>query len=142
AGLIVDRVGGADRVILWQPSTHTAAAYLPLASPPKQGAKSRAVTLRGDDKDADAPFVDTQTGSRWDVAGRAVSGELKGWTLAWLDGVQVKWCAWAAEYPTTTIHAPPDNKSLDKKVREIACTAEFLGKVPKHFAKLEAVDAA
>ena len=104
AGLLVDRVDGKERVILWQPSTRTAAAYLPLASPPKQGAKPRPVTLRRDDKDADAPFVDTQTGSRWDIAGRAVSGKLKGWTLTWLDGVQVKWFAWSAEYPGTSVH--------------------------------------
>src|SRR5207237_514889 len=98
------------------------------------------ITLRRDDKDANAPFVDTQTGSRWDIAGRAVAGELKGWTLTWLDGVQVQWFAWAAEYPKTTIHAAPDKPSLDKKVREIAGTAETLRAVPKHFATLQAVD--
>ena len=48
--------------------------------------------------------MDKETGSRWDVAGRAVEGELKGWTLTWLDGVQVKWFAWAAEYPETALY--------------------------------------
>jgi hypothetical protein len=51
-----------------------------------------------------APFVDKETGSHWDITGRAIDGALKGWTLEWLDGVQVKWFAWAAEYPTTTIY--------------------------------------
>jgi hypothetical protein len=50
------------------------------------------------------PWVDKETGSRWDITGRAVDGELKGWTLQWLDSTQVKWFAWAAEYPETTIH--------------------------------------
>jgi hypothetical protein len=48
--------------------------------------------------------VDKETGSRWDIAGRGVEGELKGWTLAWLESTQVKWFAWAAEYPETTIY--------------------------------------
>lgn len=50
-----------------------------------------------------ARFIDQETGSRWDIAGRAVAGELQGWTLTWLDSTQVKWFAWAAEYPDTSI---------------------------------------
>jgi hypothetical protein len=48
-------------------------------------------------------LADRESGSRWDITGRAVAGELKGWTLEWLDGTQVKWFAWAAEHPKTTI---------------------------------------
>ena len=62
------------------------------------------MTLEMNSADAKAPFVDKETGSRWDIAGRAVEGELKGWTLQWLDGAQVKWFAWAAEYPKTTVY--------------------------------------
>jgi hypothetical protein len=62
------------------------------------------LTLEYDVKSAAAPFRDKETGSRWDIAGRAVEGELKGWTLNWLDGTQVKWFAWAAEYPETSIY--------------------------------------
>ena len=145
AGLIVERVGGSDRVILWQPSTRTAAAYLPQATAPKKSGKRRDITLQLDRKDAGAPFVDKETGSRWDIAGRAVAGDLKGWTLTWLDGTQVKWFAWSAEYPKTALYAPPAKKAAEKplqdKIKEIAGTAEFLRDVPKHFARLEAVDA-
>src|SRR5262249_31506437 len=99
-----------------------AAAYAPEASPPgkypaprpnKDGVSPlepqpnmprKPLTLIRDDKDEAAPFLDKETGSRWDIAGRAVEGELKGWTLAWLDSTQVKWYAWAAEYPRTTIY--------------------------------------
>ena len=35
---------------------------------------------------------------------RAYEGKLKGWALTWLDGTQVKWFAWAAEHPETTIY--------------------------------------
>jgi hypothetical protein len=92
-----------DRVILWDGSTQTAAAYRMIASPPaKAPGKARRVTLEA--SRAEAGWKDRETGSQWDIAGRAVSGELKGWTLEWLDGTQVRWFAWAAEYPETTIH--------------------------------------
>lgn len=53
-------------------------------------------------------FTDKETGSRWDIAGRAVEGELQGWTLTWLDSTQVKWFAWAAEYPDTRVYGVRD----------------------------------
>jgi hypothetical protein len=148
AGLVRDSLGSQDVVVLWHGATRTAAAYRPVAEPPKKDStSSRPVTLARDNKDKDAPFVDRETGSRWDVAGRAVAGALTGWTLEWLDGTQAKWFAWAAEYPQTTIHgqAPPPASGAapaPDKAKEVAGTAEFLRAVPKHFARLESVDAA
>jgi hypothetical protein len=151
-GLITDEIDGQKCIVLWQPQTRTASAYLPEASPPRKYAAPRpnadgespadpapdgpkkTVTLRRDDKVPAAPFVDRETGSRWDVAGRAVEGKLKGYTLTWLDSVQVKWFAWAAEYPRTTIH-----KAVDS-AKEIAGTAEFLRLLPKPWATVKAVD--
>jgi hypothetical protein len=121
-GLVREDWQGVERVILSQGETRTAAAYLPEAAPPrkytaprpdkngespepKQDGERRRLTLSlADGPPGPAPFVDRETGSHWDVAGRAVQGELKGWTLTWLDGTQVKWFAWAAEYPATTVH--------------------------------------
>ena len=131
-------------VVLWNAATRTAAAYLPTASPPKKdGGALRKVTLALDRAGTEAPFTDAETGSRWDVAGRAVDGKLKDWTLTWLDGTQVKWFAWAAEYPQTTIFGDKkqaDNKKAEAAIKEIAGTAEFLRAVPKKFAALKAVD--
>jgi Protein of unknown function (DUF3179) len=122
AGLIQDTVDGQAYAVLWHGPTRTAAAYLPEAAPPRKypaprpnkdgvsppepqsNGPRRSVTLIRDDKDAAAPFLDKETGSRWDIAGRAVQGELKGWTLTWLGSTQVKWWAWAAEYPQTSIY--------------------------------------
>jgi hypothetical protein len=105
AKLLRDEVDGRHRVILWHGGTKSAAAYEPVASSPKkEEAKPRAVTLEADYSVERAPFVDKETGSRWDIAGRAVDGPLKDWTLRWLDGTQVKWFAWAAEYPHTSIY--------------------------------------
>ena len=99
-----DTVDGAPLLILWYAPTRTAAAYRPMASSSKPGSQApRPVTLRVDPSDETAPFVDKETGSHWDIAGRAVSGELKGSVLPWLESTQVKWFAWAAEYPHTSI---------------------------------------
>jgi uncharacterized protein DUF3179 len=61
------------------------------------------VTLVVDRSDPESPWVDKETGSRWSVVGRAVSGPRKGQALRWLPGVMVKWYAWAAEYPKTSL---------------------------------------
>jgi hypothetical protein len=103
----------ADAVVLWQPATRTATAYRPLAEKRKTTAKlgvqgelieKRAVTIEVDPSPAGETWVDKTTGSRFDVTGRCIQGELKDWTLAPLDAVMVKWFAWSAEYPATTVH--------------------------------------
>jgi hypothetical protein len=105
AGIIQEKIDGQPWVVLWQGQTWTAAAYLSIARPAKkEGGAPRTLTLTVDPKGGPAPYLDKETGSRWDIAGRAVEGELKGWTLTWLDGTQVRWFAWAAEYPGTSIY--------------------------------------
>lgn len=112
-GLIQEKAKDQPRVVLWYEPTHTATAYRPVATPPGKDDKDklRTVTLEKNDKEPMAPFVDKETGSQWDIAGRAIDGELKGWTLQWLDNTQVKWFAWAAEYPATSIYEAKE-KSL------------------------------
>jgi hypothetical protein len=41
-------------------------------------------------------IVDTNTGSEWDVSGRAVSGELEGASLSPVNSIQHFWFSWAA----------------------------------------------
>jgi hypothetical protein len=104
--LVADTLAGRPIIVVWYAPTRTAVAYEPLASPAKPAeGKPQPVTLEYDSKVPEAPFRDRQTGSHWDIAGRAVAGPLQGWTLTWLDGTQVKWFAWAAEYPQTRIYA-------------------------------------
>jgi hypothetical protein len=97
--LLTASVGGQEAFILWDARTKTAAAY----APEVEGKPGEAVTLAVDTSDAAAPWVDKETGSRWSVLGRSLSGPRKGQTLRWLPGVMVKWYAWAAEYPGTSI---------------------------------------
>jgi hypothetical protein len=165
-GLITETLDGHPCVILWQPRTKTASAYRLEAIPPHKypaphpneegisppesefaGAK-QAVTLNLEGKVPAAPYVDRETGSRWDVAGRAVEGKLKGYVLTWVDSVQVKWFAWAAEYPQTSVYpaekpaATSSAKTDPKKVmKDIAGAAEFLRLLPKPFAILKNLDA-
>ena len=119
AGLIADTLDGQACVVLWYGPTRTAAAYQPVATPPTKehapgqtpkekpsqaSLPTRSVTLAADGKGGPAPFVDKETGSRWDIAGRAVEGQLKGWKLNWVDSTQLRWFAWAAEYPQTSVY--------------------------------------
>jgi hypothetical protein len=50
-------------------------------------------------------FVDVQTGSRWDVLGRAVGGRLEGTRLAPVVAIDSFWFDWAAFYPKTKIYS-------------------------------------
>jgi hypothetical protein len=149
---------GRKVLVLYQADRHLASAYEPRAerreavkelSVEGKVLESKDVTLKADG-DGLAPFIDESTGSRFDAVGRCVDGTLKGWTLAPYDSVKVKWFAWAAEYPNTTISQvttktadPPPAPKLDAKeaIKEVAGSAEFLRAVPKNFATLQAVDA-
>lgn len=48
-------------------------------------------------------FVDDQTGSRWDITGIAVSGELAGRSLEQIHHLDTFWFAWATYQPTTDL---------------------------------------
>jgi hypothetical protein len=95
------KLAGQEVIILWDGRIRTASAY----APESEGPKRKPVTLIVDTGDVESPWVDQETGSRWSVAGRAVAGPRKGQTLRWLPGVMVKWCAWAASYPKTSLEA-------------------------------------
>ena len=100
-GVIHDVLAGQEIAILWYPATRTAVAY----STRLDGDASANVGKLGfDAAEPDAPFIDRETDTRFGIEGRAVSGPLKGKTLTWIDSVQCRWFAWAAEYPKTEIH--------------------------------------
>jgi hypothetical protein len=99
ADLRKTKLAAQEVVILWDGRTRTASAY----APETEGPNRERVTLAVDTHDAESPWVDKETGSRWSVVGRAVSGPRKGQTLRWLPGVMVKWYAWAATNPRTSL---------------------------------------
>jgi hypothetical protein len=93
------KLAGQEIIILWDGRTRTASAY----APETEGTKCESATLAMNLGDAEYPWMDKETGSSWSVAGRAVSGPRKGHTLRWLPGVMVRWYAWAASYPKTSV---------------------------------------
>ncbi len=128
-GILTEQVDGETLLVLWEPKTRSAAAYRAVAEQPRkykapapdahgvsklddgvpvpEGSSllpKRTLALRLVPTAGAGRFEDEQTKSVWDVAGRCVVGTLKGWTLEWVDSVEVKWFAWAAEYPDTTIY--------------------------------------
>ena len=99
-GVIHDLADGQPRVIFWYGPTRTAVAYRqPWGTSGLSGDAGWIFHL--DNKLPDAPFVDQRLAVHWDITGRPMNG---GPRLVWLDCVQVKWFAWAAEYPDTTIY--------------------------------------
>ena len=92
-------VGGRKATILWDGRTRTAVAY----APEVEGPADESATLTAGPSDPETPWVDQETSSRWSIAGRAVFGPRKGRSLRWLPGLMVKWYAWAATYPGTTL---------------------------------------
>jgi Protein of unknown function (DUF3179) len=148
---------GNKAVILWDGSTKTAAAYHPMAhrraatkelSKEGESLEQRSeLEIVADGKSDTAPFVEKKSGTRFDVAGRGVDGELKGWVLTPVaDSLMVKWFAWSAEYPRSTVYAAKEPPLAAKPIandviKEVAGTAEFLRAIPKKFATVQGTDA-
>jgi hypothetical protein len=140
AGVIHDEANGQPRVVFWYGPTRTAAAYRqPWGTSGLKGDVGWIFSV--DPKGEAAPFVDQRTDSHWDITGRATDGGPK---LVWMDGVQVKWYAWAAEHPDTSIYgkeaARPDFKPLDDKKAETAAPLGNLDVTSRRFAVLKAVE--
>jgi len=105
-----DDVAGQPIVAFWAPGTATALGAARIASaedigavgvfrPVVEGSELR-FELRGDD------IVDGQTGSVWDVTGRAVEGPLAGARLEPMPHDNTLWFAWAAFRPQTEVRTP------------------------------------
>ncbi|MEO2091199.1 MAG: hypothetical protein ABGY75_17185, partial [Gemmataceae bacterium] len=101
----------------------------------------------------DGAIVDEATGSKWGIDGRAYEGALKGWTLAPVDDCVVcKYFAYVADYREAftkdpTPQPPPpkgdgekDKVDPNKKVRQVAGSAEFQRLLPKPFGVIKAID--
>ena len=107
AGVVETEVDG-DPVIIWAaPGTASALDAGEVADGRDVGATG--VFLAELDGDAlefrrdDGGFVDTGTGSRWNVLGTATAGPLVGRTLDRVEHVDTFWFAWAAFSPDTRL---------------------------------------
>lgn len=108
--IVHDTVAGRAIVLFWVPGTATALGAASIADAADVGA-SGAFGAELDGRRLrfvarDDGFEDLETGSRWDVTGRAVSGPLAGRTLEPVTHDTTLWFAWAAFRPETDVRRP------------------------------------
>jgi hypothetical protein len=108
-GLVNDRVAGESIVVIWQPGT-ASALDAPLIDESQDAGATGVFRPEADGRmltfsreAPDAPIIDTETGSTWDVTGRAIDGPLEGVRLEPISHGDHFWFAWAAFEPSTRI---------------------------------------
>ena len=108
SGAVNDRVDALPVAVFWQPGTASSIDATRVAEGRDVGAvgvfrrvlDGRTLTFR---RDGDA-FVDDQTGSRWNLLGRAVAGAFLGSELEAVVHDNTLWFAWAAFKPETRVY--------------------------------------
>lgn len=95
-----DSLGDQKVAVFWYRATRTAVAF-------SRELDGTTLTFYADPVSPEsAPIKDRETGTRWTLAGRAVDGPLRGKELRWINSIQCRWYAWAAEFPRTEIYVP------------------------------------
>jgi hypothetical protein len=109
-GAVNDTVGGQRVVVFWTEGTASALDTVNIPEGRDVGA-TVAYSAEVDGQPlafefADDVFRDKETGSEWDILGRAVAGELEGAQLTELPAINHFWFSWAAFRPETRVYAP------------------------------------
>jgi Protein of unknown function (DUF3179) len=110
-GVVQDRIGDEPVVIFYRPGTLSALDASQIAQSRAVGAtavfrpvvEGRTLTFEV----AGEGFRDRETGSRWNLLGRAVQGPLAGKRLPAIPHVDAFWFAWAAFNPAASLHDAP-----------------------------------
>ncbi len=107
-GVIEDRVGDQEVVIFYEPGQVSALDRTVIAESREVGSAAMFIPAVEGQKLTfryiDGVIVDNETGSEWDVFGRAISGELVGAQLEPILSHVHFWFAWAAFRPETTVY--------------------------------------
>jgi len=94
-----DVLGGESITAFWYGVTRSGIAY-------SRRLEGQTLSFYADEISPEtAPFKDRETGTRWSLAGRGIDGPLRGKELTWVDSVQCRWYAWAAEHPATALYS-------------------------------------
>ncbi len=110
--VVHDNFDGIDLVVFWTPGARSALDASVISEAREVGATAVFETaLDGQDyafqPNPDDPsgrtFIDEQTGSVWDIFGRAISGELEGAQLTRVIHSDHFWFAWQAFHPDTEV---------------------------------------
>ncbi len=115
--VINDTVGALPLVVMWQPGTASALDRRELAAGKDVGAIAAFSRTINEQvlsfQLKDEKIVDTNTGSTWDVLGRAIAGSLKGQQLDAVVGINHFWFSWAAFKPDTRVYSADNGVKLD-----------------------------
>jgi len=105
--VINDTVAGVPITVFWQSGESTPEGEdLPEVAVFKRQVAGRTLSFHS----ADGEFVDTETGSHWNLVGHAVSGELTGTELEPVIHDNTFWFAWAAFKPGTRVYQQPQTQ--------------------------------
>jgi hypothetical protein len=66
--------------------------------------------------DGKSAFFDRETGTRWNIEGKAEEGPLAGRSLTRVDSHMSQWYGWVAYFPQTTIFGQDDPKAMNTKI--------------------------
>ena len=100
-GVVNADVGGRPVVVLYDAQAQTGIAYL-------RTVDSRDLVFESEGAaDASLTVTDTETGSRWDVHGKAISGPLAGASLTFVPSLISEWYGWSAYHPETGLYLEP-----------------------------------
>lgn len=108
--VVNDTVGGQPVAVFWAAGVASALDSSTIALGRDVGSAAafspvldgRRLTFRAEGE----RIVDAETGSEWDILGRAVAGELAGRHLAAVVSINHFWFSWAAFKPETRIYRP------------------------------------
>jgi hypothetical protein len=97
--IINDELAGFALLVLYDKTSHTAIPYS------RQVGERTLTFARAETGAASLPIAlrDRETGTRWDMLGRAVSGPLKGTQLQQLPAYNAMYFAWSAYWPETAL---------------------------------------
>jgi hypothetical protein len=108
--VVHDEVGGQPVVVFWSDGTTSALDETSIADSQEVGAAAAFHPVIEQEELTfvfeDGEFRDEQTGSSWNILGRATAGELEGTQLEEYISGQHFWFAWAAFQPETGIWSP------------------------------------
>jgi hypothetical protein len=107
AGVVHDSVSGQEIVVLWSAGTASALDQPRISNGRDVGASGVFVPIVGGSmltfEVKGGAFVDRETGSRWTLSGKAVSGPLAGERLEPLPHLDTFWFAWWGHHPETKV---------------------------------------
>jgi hypothetical protein len=108
--VVNDNVGGQPVAVFWQSGTSSALDASSVAGGKDVGtANAYTRILDGQELNffiEDERILDHETGSEWNVLGRALSGKLAGKSLTPVVAINHFWFSWAAFRPETRIYQP------------------------------------